>query len=932
MLSNSNFDIISFSEIGKNKDFCEMIRLPGYKIASLFCRKKHTLGGVCIAIKECFDYIVRDDIVKFSKEFIIEFSAIEIPQINTIVIGLYRADRSANIFYEQMTKVLNKLNHQDRNKYIVIGGDFNIDMLNTKNKKRQEFIDFMLSFNLKQLINEPTRVTKKSKTCIDLILTNYKSFVNKAYVQDYGLSDHKSVNIKLRLENLPHPNKKPWVVEKRVYTNKRIICMKNSLKEIDWTTITKNSTDINTNYTTFHLILQNLLNKHIPKEYIKIRDKPIKGWLTKSLKISCKHKRVLRTLLNESNCNILRNYYKQYSKILKRSIKISKKLEYTKQMRKSDNKYKTMWKIINTKTGKISCKSYKNIKLKINDEIIECPKTICEIFSETFSNTNKNINANTHHHHVINSPTFSMYLQPVDQKEIQKIIASIKNKHSCGVDEIPPILIKKCAEELSEPLTYLVNQSFQEGTFPDLLKISLIKPIHKKEDTTIPTNYRPIALLPSFSKIFEKAMCNRIYAFLEKYNILDESQNGFRKLRSTTQAVYKYVQKALEHINHKHYGVGLLLDMSKAYENVDYNILLSKLHGSGIRGPSYLWFKSYLENRKQQIQIESYDSHKNKVQTTKSEEKTLTCSIPQGSVLGCVLFLIYINDLPKIIKNETTLPILFADDISILIKADKTDTANARINETLKQIISWLQDHNLQINFSKTKIIQFRPYNKPPLYINNTFTNKPIESVTSFNLLGIVIDTYLNWKKHIEHVKSKLSKFTYALYEIVHSTSTEAALAAYYAYAYSQLKYGIILWGNSTDVNELFILQKKCIRIIANIDNRHSCRPYFIKLNLLTLPSIYIHDICIFTFKNIKNFTKVKDTHNINTRHKDRLYLPPSRIKMLNTSPYYMSVKIFNKLPYHIKNEPNIKSFSKMLRSYLISKCFYSVNDYLNDK
>jgi hypothetical protein len=181
-------------------------------------------------------------------------------------------------------------------------------------------------------------------------------------------------------------------------------------------------------------------------------------------------------------------------------------------------------------------------------------------------------------------------------------------------------------------------------------------------------------------------------------------------------------------------------------------------------------------------------------------------------------------------------------------------------------------------------------------------------------------------------VKSKLSKFSYALFELRHSTTKEAALSAYYAYAYSQLKYGIILWGNSTNINDLFVMQKKLIRIIAQIDNTKSCKPFFIKLNLLTLPSIYIYDICIYTFKNISLFTKVKDTHNVNTRHKSRLYLPQSRTKMLNTSPYYMAVKIFNKLPPYISKETNLKIFSNTLKSYLISKCFYSLNEYLTTK
>lgn len=171
---------------------------------------------------------------------------------------------------------------------------------------------------------------------------------------------------------------------------------------------------------------------------------------------------------------------------------------------------------------------------------------------------------------------------------------NLKDKTSSGVDELPTTVIKKCAEELTDPLVSLINQSFYEGAFPDLLKISVIKPIHKKESKTDPTNYRPIALLPSFSKIFERAMTNRMNSFFEKFQVFDNNQYGFRKNRSTTLAVYNFIQKALTYINDKKYAVGILLDMTKAYDRVKYDLLLSKLSEAGIRGLAHRWLQSYL--------------------------------------------------------------------------------------------------------------------------------------------------------------------------------------------------------------------------------------------------------------------------------------------------------------------------------------------------
>jgi hypothetical protein len=597
-------------------------------------------------------------------------------------------------------------------------------------------------------------------------------------------------------------------------------------------------------------------------------------------------------------------------------------------MRNSENKIKTMWDIINTKTRKIKQKKFKNMMLDVNYEKIDCPKKITEIFNNYFASVGRNNSNLNMGLPVVDSPISSLYLTPVTQGEVLKIIKQLKSKHSCGVDELPPILIKKCAKELSIPLTYLINQSFCDGDFPDSLKISLIKPVHKKDDKTNPANYRPIAILPSFSKVLEKAMCNRLYNFLEKYEVLDDSQNGFRKSRSTTLSVYKYIQAALQTLNDKQHAVGILLDLSKAYDKVSYDILLSKLYGSGVRGTAYNWFRSYLKNRKQIVQIEYHNINTNVIERIASKEIDITCSIPQGSVLGCVLFLLYINDLPKTLNKTISLPILFADDMSILNICDKNVNPNSLIKNTLEIVTLWLKNHNLELNLKKTKIIHFRPYTVTPLKIDIALENTQIETVDTFNLLGLHIDMHINWKTHIDIVKTKLSKFTYALFEIKQSTNTNTSLTAYYAYAYSWLRYGIMLWGNSVDANSLFTMQKKCLRIIAQIDNTQSCKPYFIKYRLMTLTSIYVHDLCIFVYKNITAFRRIQDTHTLNTRHKERLFLPRSRTKMLNNSPYYMAIKVYNKLPVDIKNCQTFTLFSKRIKQYLINKCLYNINEY----
>lgn len=359
------------------------------------------------------------------------------------------------------------------------------------------------------------------------------------------------------------------------------------------------------------------------------------------------------------------------------------------------------------------------------------------------------------------------------------------------------------------------------------------------------------------------------------------------------------MQEAINIVNKKQYAVGILLDMTKAYDKVQFSILLDKLYKIGIRGKAHKWFTSYLKNREQYVEIESCNPDLKQIINIRSDKKIINASIPQGSVIGCLLFLIYINDLPKITKEPC---VLFADDISLLTACDNTVGLNERLQNIFDKIAEWMKDHYLEINYEKTKLITFYPYQKSPLEINFTTNGTKIENVKEFTLLGVTIDTNLNWKTHVKNIRSKLSRFAYALREIKKTTDFHTALTTYYAYAYAWLSYGIILWGNSTDTPSLFTLQKKLIRILTNIDQMDSCQPYFKKHQILTLPCIYILEICKFVRNNLTFFTKRGDKHtNRSLRHRNRLMLPTSNMTLHSNSPYVMSIKIYNKIPETLK-------------------------------
>lgn len=334
-------------------------------------------------------------------------------------------------------------------------------------------------------------------------------------------------------------------------------------------------------------------------------------------------------------------------------------------------------------------------------------------------------------------------------------------------------------------------------------------------------------------------------------------------------------------------------------------------------------------NRVQFIEIENTDFTTGQIRNFRSDKATLRGSIPQGSVLGCILFLIYINDLPNVIEEHSA---LFADDVSVLFSCSDKKEAESKLNLAMQKIVKWLDFHNLQLNLEKTKVIQFKPYQKSPLPIIFNYNNITLESVNSATVLGIDLDANMNWKPHIERLSKKLSSFIYALQHLKRASDFQTALSVYYAYAYSRMTYGLVLWGNSSELQKIFILQKKCIRILTNIDQMESCKPHFRELNILTLPSMYIFESCKFVRNHINLFTPTTGKIKRNNRNLNKLQLPFSKLKIVTSSPPYMVIKIYNHLPNSIRNIEKLSLFKKLLKTFLINKSYYNLHEYFNDK
>ncbi|KAL0870811.1 hypothetical protein ABMA27_005737 [Loxostege sticticalis] len=921
--SGTNISIICATETFLKSGDEKNIRLIDFQLAASYCRPRERRGGACILVKNHiqFNPIKLTDEYATYKSF--ECCGIEIKSSNLIILCIYRTPKS-NIehFFTNFEALLTRLMKKGKKK-IIIAGDLNIDtLISSVNSNR--LINMLHYFNISLHINEPTRLI----ACIDHIASNLK--VTNASVHKLGLSDHSGQTAKFKIKL--KKSTLQWFETRRDFSKENINKFYDCISSLSFSDIlTEENTDDAFNQ--FHSLFSLFYNLCFPKIEVKINKKNYKTkWITKGIKKSCKIKRHLFKLYETANKNdkpLRRHKYKMYAKTLRRCILGLQEQGNKKYVMNSKNKTKAVWNIITSQVS--ACSSRTEFEeIRYNGLNLAKPTEIANAFNNYFiETTNANLKSNIcPSKFTIDSCQSSMFLSPTSSDEIFKIIMTLKNSNSVGYDNLSTKIIKIVAIPIASVLSHLINKSFSQGVFPTCLKLSVVKPLYKKGDKKMPNNYRPIALIPVFSKIFEKAVHNRLTSFLDKMNIIKKEQNGFRKNHNTTLANYNLIQSIIESLDTKTSAAALFLDMSKAFDFVEHKKLISKLENYGLRGSVKDWFISYLGNRIQCVEINKIENVDGKLMKTeyRSVYKENKYGVPQGSILGPILFLLYINDLPNMTKHKT---ILFADDTTFIITTKNKEQLENEINLTFKAAMNWFNQNNLKVNIDKTKIMQFRTHQAPKLDINIKYEGQLIESVQTLKFLGIIIDEHCTWKNHITYVCEKLSRFVFVLRRLRETVSYEVALEAYHAYVGSVLQYGLIVWGNCTDINFAFKIQKKCIRALCGADFNDSCRPLFKSMKLLTLTNLYIKQICIFVsdhpdFFPAKPLVTVKA---LRKRPSNLLQLPTGRLTLFKKNAFAMAIKIYNALPEDLRGLSGSLLKSK-LQSWLVEHPFYSLDEY----
>ena len=418
-----------------------------------------------------------------------------------------------------------------------------------------------------------------------------------------------------------------------------------------------------------------------------------------------------------------------------------------------------------------------------------------------------------------------MMMFDTDHYETYKLISKLVNKNSCAYDLVSNKILKATIDIITPYLVVLFNKCIKEGVFPNSFKLAEVIPLFKGGDRQDPDRYRPISLLPTIGKLFEKILSIRVLKFLSKHEIVSKHQIGFRAKFSTDYAFVDIYDKLINNLDKGLSSCAIFLDLAKAFDSVDHRILLKKLDYYGIRGKALQLFESYLDSRSQYV----------KVNNVTSSCINILFGVPQGSILGPLLFLIFINDLP----DATNLYVkLFADDTFLCTENEDFAALENEVNLELEKVFVWLASNKLTLNIDKCKFMIISNKCEIP-NLSVKLDGISLESCESYKYLGVFIDKNLNWEPHIDYITQKISKACGALAKLRHCIDTSTLINVYHALVYSYLRYGIIIWGNDSQnaLKPLVVVVNRAIRIIGKLPfGNVELNPAFKQLKLLQVP------------------------------------------------------------------------------------------------
>ena len=864
-----------------------------------------------------------------------------------IIIGnVYRPPRDNNdnssikTFLSEFKPVVHKVGKMKSD--AIITCDNNIDLLQISHREKYaEYFDLLLTNGFFPKITFPTRFANRNATLLDQIFykSNHTNCNTKSAILWGNISDHFACISVFKHFILKPPT--PRFV-KICKADENSICKfveevrsKNVYQMLDKNLIA----DPNENCKLIEKLLNESKEKHLPTRTVKFNKHRHKKseWITmgiiKSIQFRDKlYLKLKTTHINSPMHNTYKINLKTYNSILNKLIINAKKSFYHNEFTRFKHDAKNTWSTINDLLCRKKRKSNFPSSLKLNSMTITDKTEIANEFNNYFTSVgpvyaNAIPKKNRTYQSYLNKVILSKFSFTLTNKEnVLKVIDGFLPKTSTGPDGLSMKLLKRLKLHICDSLTLIINQSLTTGIFPENFKIAKVLPLFKKGDLSIMENYRPISLLPCISKIFEKVVSCQVYDYFIREKLLYISQYGFRKGHSTEHACIEFLDKVFSELDNGETPISIFIDLSKAFDTIDHKILLKKLSYYGLDNISVKWFDSYLNNRKQLVCIDDNNS----------SEELITTGVPQGSVLGPLLFIIYINDLYY--ATDKFKPVLFADDTTLMstlctftriIGSDADISYN--INKELDKIHEWLCANKLSLNADKTKYMIFRyPQRRNIPVLELKFNNTSIEKVQVFDFLGLTISETLDWSHHINKITNKVSKVLGIMKKIKRFVSKETLRTIYNSLALPHFYYCVLTWGFSN--SRVLKLQKKAVRIICGSKYNAHADPLFKELKLLKIQDIFMLQCTKFYYNFTHNklplyfdnfFQRNADFHIHDTRNRNRVYLAGINNETTRKCIRVHIPNLINNLPANVKEKLDTHSlpgFTHYVKMYYIGR------------
>ena len=820
---------------------------------------------------------------------------------------IYRNPASTYSWFDDFVHMMDLVNAKSSN--VLLLGDFNLDLL----KSHPAWESTYSLFGLSQLIKCPTRVTPTSATLLDHIYTNINNRIINPRLSTISLSDHSPVMCTWSCKLPKVKGKGHTTIEYRSFKNFDKDSFLMDLHVADFSQIYQ-CDDPNNALTVWYDGFMNIVDKHAPVRKKRVKHSVMPKWLTPE---------IIQAMKDRDRFKKQKQFdeYKQQRNKISTMVKEAKK-SYFSKMIENDCDISSIWRAMNDITGKTkkrnndssstqcSADDFNNHFLNIANSVLGSlsgePKTNYSVSPSLVNFCNEKL-----------GPNDSFQIPFLSVPEVGKYITDMSNKKSTGADGINSFLLKSALPYIVEPLTFIYNLCIDKAIFPDTLKLAKVVPLAKTKDNSDPNNFRPISLLSVVSKPLERHVQAHLLKFLEDHSLFYPYQSGFRHNHSCQSALVRLCDSLLSSINNDEVCGAVFLDFQKAFDLVDHSILLQKLTLYIRHTPTIQFFQSYLDKRKQRVLVNgSY-----------SREGTVKCGVPQGSVLGPLLFGIFINDLPLNITNNDVSCDMFADDNSLHTSANDISTVQNTLQESLNDVSQWCEVNRMVLHPQKTKSMTITTRQKRQrndlrlsLYLDKT----PIEQVSEHRVLGVTIDNEFRWHKHIDNVCKKVSRNLFLLFKLKHYVDSDARKLFFDAHVMSHINYASVIWRGASEncTKKLNSLHRRAIKLVS-LENDLTTDEKISSLNILPLHKQFQYNLVVFMFKVINGKCPsylLKLLSRASSRYNSINYiLPRTRVDIFKSSFTFSAPSAWNSLPLYCKNLTSISCFKKQVYKYLTS-------------